>query len=362
MPRVNNFDILRLLLAWIIVVVHCCSLSASPALDWILRNVSSAIPIEGFFAISGCLIVASFERSSSLGDYFLRRAERLLPGYYAATIFALVIGIAMTTLPIRDFLFSPNTWKFLGANVILLNGLHTDLPGVFEHNPTMANVDGALWTIKIEVGFYLFVPIFVWLCRRFGRALILALCFGGSVLYRILVDRSGHWADMHGRALERQLPGQLAFFMVGAAVYFYYPRFAKHRHWMWSLGGLSYLLSLATGIFAFRALGVPLLILCVGFLLPAYKGPTRFGDFSYGAYVLHYPVVQTLVALGLFTVAPYRTLCIAIFIIAALSVASWNYVEKVFLRRQRVKATETDVPSLEASARTAAYLSGHTGR
>ncbi len=302
-------------------------------------RLDSSLAVEGFFAISGCLIVASYDRSRSLGEYGKRRAERILPGYYAATVLALVVGLLMTTLPLREFLPSKDTWKFLGANVILLNGLHTDLPGVFQHNPQFPNVNGALWTIKVEVGFYLFVPLFVLLCRKFGNLVTLICFFAGSVAYRLALGRIGHLRTMHGNALERQLPGELAFFMVGAAVYFYLPYFLKHRAWAWAIGGTCYAASTLTGIFALRAIGLPLLVMCIGFLLPPYKGFTRFGDFSYGAYVFHFPLVQTFVALGLFRAAPYLSMLLVVVIVAVLSVLSWNYVEKVFLRRQRVLAT-----------------------
>ena len=245
----------------------------------------------------------------------------------------------MTTLPLRDFLVSRGTWKFVGANVILLNALHTDLPGVFQHNPAFPNVNGALWTIKVEVGFYLFVPLFVLLCRKFGNMVTLICVFAGSVAYRLALGRMGHWGTMHGNALERQLPGQLAFFMVGAAVYFYFPYFLKHRAWAWTIAITCYGASLMTGVFVLRAIGLPLLIMCLGFLLPAYKGLTRFGDFSYGAYVYHFPVVQTFVALGMFGEAPYLSLLTVVLVVALLSILSWNYVEKIFLRRQRVLAT-----------------------
>ncbi len=353
MQRQNNFDILRLILAWMVVVVHCCSLSESPALGGILRNLNSSLAIEGFFAISGCLIVSSYDRSRSLREYGKRRAERILPAYYAATVLALVVGVSMTTLPLREFLLSKGTWKFLGANVILLNALHTDLPGVFQHNPAFANVNGALWTIKVEVGFYLFVPLFVLLCRKFGNAVTLICFFAGSVAYRFALARMGHWGTMHGNALERQLPGQLAFFMVGAAVYFYLPYFLRHPAWAWTIGITCYAASMMMGVFALRAIGLPMLIMCLGFLLPAYKGLTRFGDFSYGAYVYHFPIVQTFVALGLFRAAPYTSLLLVVAVVAVLSVFSWNYVEKIFLRRQRVLATAL-VPVPEASGSLAA--------
>jgi peptidoglycan/LPS O-acetylase OafA/YrhL len=333
MPRENNLDFLRLIFAWMVVFVHAFNLSLSAPLAWLPKTFSSDFAVEGFFTLSGCLIVASFDRSRAVAKYFLRRAQRILPAYYLSTILCLGLGIVFTTLPLRGFLESKGLWKFLAANVVFLNMLHPGLPGVFEKNPSSA-MNGALWTIKIEVMFYLFVPLFVWLCRRFGTAPVLTISFAASVFYRVLLERMNH------PDLARQLPGQLAFFMVGAAVYYYYPLFQRYKGWMWSMGALAYLLSLATGWFALRAIGVPLLVLCAGFLLPIVRGPTRYGDFSYGVYIIHFPIIQALVASGIFAASPYGAFAIVLVMAAPLSVLSWNLVEKRFLGKQRLKAME----------------------
>jgi peptidoglycan/LPS O-acetylase OafA/YrhL len=57
--RKNNFDIVRLTLASVVVLVHSEALSDSPALAIIPRLVSSLVAVEDFFAISGFLIFAS---------------------------------------------------------------------------------------------------------------------------------------------------------------------------------------------------------------------------------------------------------------------------------------------------------------
>ena len=49
-----------------------------------------------------------------------------------------------------------------------LNFAHPNLPAVFANN-SMQAVNGALWTLKIEVLFYISVPLLVWLFRWTGR-------------------------------------------------------------------------------------------------------------------------------------------------------------------------------------------------
>src|ERR1700743_3232503 len=85
--RENNFDILRLVLAIVVVFFHAGSISGSPELVWLSDAFSGHLAVEGFFAISGFLIFASYERSTSLKDYFLRRGGRILPGYWVGARF-----------------------------------------------------------------------------------------------------------------------------------------------------------------------------------------------------------------------------------------------------------------------------------
>src|ERR1019366_4557767 len=97
MHRTNNFDILRLFFALIVVLAHCSALSLNASLSWMPRLFNSRIAVEGFFAMSGFLIVGSYERSPTFRQYLTKRARRILPAYWAALLFSLVLGAVLTT-------------------------------------------------------------------------------------------------------------------------------------------------------------------------------------------------------------------------------------------------------------------------
>ncbi len=124
--RQNNFDIVRLTLAAIVVLVHAYDLSNSPALGVLPRFVSSRVAVEGFFAISGFLIFASYERCKSLREYFSNRAWRILPGYWLSTIFCLSIAFSLGCFHVA---------KFLLANLTFANFLHPGIPGSSATTP-----------------------------------------------------------------------------------------------------------------------------------------------------------------------------------------------------------------------------------
>ena len=309
--RQNNFDIVRLLLAAIVVLVHSANLSQSPALAFIPRLLSQHVAVEGFFAISGFLIFASYERCETLREYARNRAVRILPGYWLSTLLCLAIAAAYGSFHVG---------RFILANLTFSSFLQPDIQGVFPNNPENHALNGALWTLKIEVMFYIAVPIIVFFCRKWRRDAVLWALFAASVLFRIAL--AGH------QSLAVQLPGQLCFFLVGTLIHYHLPFFKQHGKLL-MIGALAlHALHLYTGWFFLRPLSVASLTLGACLLLPHVQGPTRYGDFSYGTYILHYPIVQCIIAAGLFTIHPWMALGLTILIVACAAQFSWFLVEK----------------------------------
>ena len=67
----------------------------------------------------------------------------------------------------------------------------------------------------------------------------------------------------------------------------------------------------------------------VGHRLPFTKWEkTVGGDYSYGIYILHYPVQQCLLSIGLSTLNPWLFLGISAAVALGLAVLSWRWIEK----------------------------------
>ena len=148
----NNLDCLRLILASVVVLFHI-SLTNIPALAFD-KYFSARFAVNTFFVISGLLIYRSYVRSSSVGSYFEKRVRRIYPAYFTVVVLAALALCPLSSLPVSQY-FGVGFWKYLGANLVFLNFLAPSLPGVFTSNSISA-VNGALWTLKIEVAFYLF--------------------------------------------------------------------------------------------------------------------------------------------------------------------------------------------------------------
>lgn len=327
----NNFDLLRFLLASVVFLVHAHVLSGKPQLAFLAEYLSSDYAVKAFFVVSGFLIFQSHDRSRSLRDYFGKRVRRIYPAYFAIVLICAGGGMAVTTLPLDEY-FSGGLAAYLVANLSFLNFLAPDLPGVFKDNIFQA-ANGALWTIKIEVMFYLLVPVIAYLFRRIGTIPVLFALYAASVAYWFVLsdiaDRSG--AEFY-RMLARQLPGQLSYFMVGALLLYYGDRF---RRW------LPVAAAIAVPVLALRLPVIhpvlePLLLGCLIIYFAkgiGYLGNFgRYGDFSYGIYIIHFPVVQLLVAWGLFSNPGLGLACSALAVLIG-ALLSWHIVEKPFLNR-----------------------------
>jgi peptidoglycan/LPS O-acetylase OafA/YrhL len=332
----NNFDLIRFVFAFSVFWYHAHVLSGAAALAPLSQLLSADIAVKGFFVASGYLVVMSYAGSRSVWDYAAKRARRLYPAYITVIVLAVALGAAMTTLPLAEY-FGGATLRYVLWNAAFLNFVAPTLPGTFAGNPWV-EVNGALWTLKIEVMFYATVPVIVWLCRRTRAAWILAAIYVASALYAgVLESMATASGNERYAQLARQIPGQLRYFVIGAAGWFFREQWG--RHWPRIALGSAALLLLV------RALGLPWLVTLLepaalgGLVLWAAFGLRhlgnfgRRGDLSYGVYIIHFPVLQAIVATGLFAAQPWLALSGATVLVLALAWLSWHVVEKPFLRR-----------------------------
>lgn len=327
----NNFDLLRLLFAAMVCLVHSYELSRIGELKWLAETFSSDLAVKAFFVVSGFLIFMSHERSSSLGSYASKRLRRIYPAYFTVIMLSALGLVLVSDLAPADY-FSMAWVRYVAANLAFLNFLQPTLPGVFEAN-RLAAVNGALWTLKIEVMFYLSVPILAWLFSRFARLPAMLLVYCASIAYAAALTA---FAEQTGRELfhelARQLPGQLSYFIGGGLLYYYLPVFDRYR--------LRFLVLAAACLVAdgFLPLGwiepLALAVLVVFCGLYAYLGNFgKYGDFSYGLYILHFPVIQLYAQTDWLRANPYLFLAAVVLSSLLGAVLLWHGIEKRFLFR-----------------------------
>ncbi|MBP9233826.1 MAG: acyltransferase family protein [Hyphomonadaceae bacterium] len=322
----NNFNLLRLGFALMVVAHHLVALMpGSSDVSGFGTSMLAEIGVQGFFVLSGYLVYSSFDRSSSVLQYAEKRIRRVYPAY--AFVILVCAGVALlASQSAREDLLG--VARYTGWNLLFANFMEPNLPGIFTHNPISA-VNGALWTLKIEVMFYVVLPLLVWLLRQAGKFdwIVCLVIYIGAEAWR-----SGF--TLMGQAeIARQLPGQMSFFLTG--MMFSALQLSGWRlHTAGAVGALLFALSLVSPPAEFvRAVGLGAVAVwtATGFIrLP---DAARFGDLSYGIYIVHFPIIQVSVVLGLFAAGVWVGTGFVVLASVVAAFIVWRLVEKPALMR-----------------------------
>ncbi len=182
---VNNFTLLRLSLALMVVLGHAKLLSGTAWPQFPFNLADAAV--DAFFVVSGYLITGSYQRCHGLWSFYVRRIFRLYPMYLCIVLAQTVAMLLL--LPGGPFSAGAETLRYVAANAMLANFVQYDIGGVLDglRNP---GINPSLWTLKIEIGFYLIVPAIYAATRRWGPR-VLAAIFVASVAYAVLLRHHG---------------------------------------------------------------------------------------------------------------------------------------------------------------------------
>lgn len=281
----NNFDALRLIGAFLVLISHQFALSGRWEPRFIGDHSFGNLGVLIFFSISGFLVTSSWLMDPHILRFVARRTLRLAP--------ALCVSIPLT------------------LTVILALGLSG-----FPENPRHLT-NGSLWTIKYEIACYALLLVAGVATRR--SSIVLAMGILGCFIVSGMQTGHAAFADFG------------LFFAAGSLL----------RAYPYLRGLLPTLLFLVVGCALVRmdqtklglAFVVPPLTIAIGLRSwPGLRDVSTFGDLSYGIYIYAWPVQQIEVAL-LGAQMPYLVLLsITLPMTLALAAASWHLVEKQALR------------------------------
>ena len=338
MGRNNNFDALRLFAAIAVIFSHSFLIAEGtqnhePLI--LLTGNQSILGLAGvfvFFAISGFLVTQSFEHTPYPMQFLAKRALRIFPGLFVATLAsALVLGPLVTDLPLAAYLARPEPYRYVLGNT-LLDQTVGELPGVqFADNKVGLEINGSLWTLRSEFVMYLMVLALGVLRLLTVRTALLLLAFGMASLHFNMLDEFENW----GWAFQilSSWGWLVGFFAAGMTLYkLRGTRIFDGRIALMALAGLALSIPLRQFILLFPVFGCYLALwLAVSPRLPAIQA-ARFGDISYGLYIYGWPIEQTVMWLSGGRAAWWQVFLIALPTASVIAFLSWHLVERPMLR------------------------------
>lgn len=352
--RGNNFDVLRLVAASLVLFSHSYALTgnAEPFAEvsgWTFGEVGVVM----FFAMSGFLIAKSWTDLPQLVPFTVKRALRILPALVVAvSVTVFVIGPLFTTLPLGSYFSDPVTWLYLVRASLLITFFGT-LPGVFEDNPYPDAVNGSLWTLPVEACCYALAAALGTL-GLLRRSVLLAAFSCLLVLYVTPLSPFSNAPAGGTTGGNLTLVIMLgATFMLGTLAY----SLRERLHLSWAIVAALTVLWIATWdggwVRATGVLAISFSVLVFAFRTPAWlRRLTAPGDVSYGIYVYAFPVQQSVAALW-GGVDPLVMFAIAFPVTYCLAFMSWRLVERPALALKRVVAPRPQAPAAVGRARPA---------
>jgi peptidoglycan/LPS O-acetylase OafA/YrhL len=189
--RDNNFDLIRLYAALEVLYVHAVGwLGLPPAAGLrLLMDVFAGVPV--FFVISGFLVTDSLLRNADEPRRFATsRALRIYPALWVnLAVIDLMLWADGAIPSAADFLRFSLVQMLVGSD--WLAGWLTAWPG-FRLHALPAYPSGVLWTLSVELGFYVLVAVLLFPCLRAARLtrnLVLLAAFAASLAFAVHLGR-----------------------------------------------------------------------------------------------------------------------------------------------------------------------------
>lgn len=321
----NNFDAIRIAAAFAVLYSHQFALTGRPEPSFFGLHSWGGFAVIVFFVVSGFLVTSSWYNDPNVLRFSARRILRLWPALTVVTVLtAYGLGAWVTSLPLHEYWSSRATLDYLN---ILRMRIYYVLPGVFEHNPYAMGVNGSLWTIPLEVRCYVVLALAGLLRLMRWRSVWLA-CIALYMAWFITkssADLTGH--VHYGRELS-------AFFLAGSALFLLREHW-EHRPltWLLALGATAAVLWAFGWRFTATLVFIPLAVIYAGTRsTPVIRRFGRLGDPSYGAYLIAFPVQQTVIHYLYPRFNFITTLLTATALTFVLAYASWHAIEKTALR------------------------------
>lgn len=328
--RENNFQLIRFAAASGVFLSHTFPLGGFGlgGKAQMLGHVS----LNVFFVISGFLVCKSyFVRPIKI--YLISRFLRIFPALTIAVFISVfVIGLGMTSLDPLTYLGQPEIYEYIVKNVLLIfPDIPKTLPGVFHDSTYIPTVNAPLWSLPYEVFCYLILALIGFITKAKTKiytftlvsSVILTICY--YIYTANIITKTTDFAVLFDKDFYRLL----SMFFLGVFIYLFRHKIILSNKYM------VVLLIVFCMTILYRPVNIVFFYLTCAYLIFYFAFIPRgyllkfnlLGDYSYGIYILGYPIQQAVESLypelnliSYFTVSYLVTLLLAIL--------SWHIIEK----------------------------------
>ncbi len=350
----NNFDLVRLLAASQVVLVHGIEhleltsiVSQHFTILWRLVTAFPGVPI--FFVVSGFLISRSLEREPCLWSYTVNRMLRIYP----ALIACFLVSVLSVLVVSPENILTAAPLRFVSWMIAQLTFLQFYNPD-FLRSYGVGTLNGSLWTIPIELQFYILLPLTYFMLglrnsqRNFQTLLLIVLFI---VLSRVTTSYGPiYLPELVQKILVVSFVPYFWMFLIGVLAQRNWRtirRFFEDRILLWLVGYffLVYVLT-SLGMNTGGNSQTPIASISLAGLVFAFAFSWRTlsermlmgNDISYGTYIYHMVVINLLAHLGY--TGSFKVLISMYLITLGLACISWIIVEKPALRKKLRSSTK----------------------
>lgn len=346
-PHKNHFNLIRLFAALQVAFFHADALLpvevSNPVVLFVKKMWWFFPGVNMFFFISGFLVWRSLEQSTHIFQFYSKRIKRIYPALYTAFIIVtILLALDGQFADIRLFSYKIARWLFAQ-----LTFFQYFVPLKFG-DYGVGHPNGPLWSVAVEVQFYLVLPLIFKLVQQHSRSIknsVIALLSAASYTFN-------HLQELHMEKDGWYLLTQFSvinyfyFFGIGILIYInfdklhtYFVNYGKWFmllfilcviRWVWleryyeayHANSYNTLVSIMLALFVFSAAFIQ-------------TGKEKYfiqqNDFSYGLYLYHAPVINFIYTYGL------RSWGNIIFwpLSFTFAILSWYIIEKPFLKTKK---------------------------
>lgn len=352
LSRLNSFNFLRLLLALIVLIGHSETISGNGFYFSVGKIPLTFLSVYCFFILSGYLITPGL-LNRGVSNFIVRRTARIYPAYIGVIV---VVGFGFSSVwqkisPEKTFNFY-NQIRYFVFNVL-------PPPGLFNQESTMVDFlagqpnsvplhgisNGSLWSLTLEFMAYLALVILLIFSRKTGKSYVAIIFWTSFFIYiwgivsSIYLDTYTLRAPTIFEAILLKWPYCFCFFFGSLLGAIKEKRLESNliRFLVLTLFLVSTIKPLLFALFG--AICLTIFVLNLGKSRIFASIPLRV-DISYGVYLYHFPVEQTLAHFPQIKQSIFLFISLSIFFSCLLAYASAKLIEGPSQRRAKAWITE----------------------